>query len=138
VALYPGKDSVLLDLDQRSTVALKAGDAVLGTLGPRAIFRRDHQLMLRDVTADSEVVLADGLRSTRSLANGPWVAIAPLVANLETGALAGRVERRPLALAPDGRVLTARGGDADAEHLATGPLAWERPIPADVLDAGAD
>jgi len=138
VPLYPGRDSVLLDLERRETVALRAGDAVLATRDSRALYRRDRELLLRDVTADAEVELAGDLSSTESVTNGPWVAIAPVVANLETGTLSGRFQGRPLAVAPDGRVLVARGGDADGEHLALGPLTWQSPTLAHAGDAGTD
>ena len=55
------------------------------------------------------------------------VAVSPLVVDLAAGKLLGGVPGRPLAVADDGRVLVAAGGDASADRLAMGPLVWRLP-----------
>ena len=87
--------------------------------------------MLVEATDGNEQTLAEGLSpSLLSLASGPFALATPWVVSLETGKPLGRVAGRPLAIAPNGRVLTAQGPEVDASQLATGPLGWRAPTPA--------
>jgi hypothetical protein len=129
VALYPGSDTLLLDLETRRSVKVNGGGMVLATHGTVALVRRKRVLLLVDGTDGSERVLAGDLSpSLESFANGAVAFAAPWVVSLEAGKVLGRIEGRAYALAPNGRALVARGGDADADRLAVGPLAWLSPV----------
>lgn len=126
-AFYPGSDTALVDLDQKRTDLLARGASVVATWGARALVRRGTALAVYDADARKETPLSGRTAAdpaTRQ--NGSVVVVAPLVVDLATPAVLGTVKGTPLAVARDGRVLVA-AGDADATHLATGPLRWVTP-----------
>ncbi len=59
VPLYPGPDTVLVDLERRRTLATKPGDRVLATLGTRAYLLRGRALVVFDAERGAERVLLD-------------------------------------------------------------------------------
>ncbi len=127
-ALYPGNDTKLLDLSEKKLLPLAAGDAVLASHGGRSLVRRKRSLLLHDADRSSERPLEAALSpSLDSIAEPPMVVAAPAVVNIDTERLVGTISGRPLGLAPDGKVLIARGRDSDGTELATGPLVWQTP-----------
>ncbi|HEX6272623.1 MAG TPA: hypothetical protein VFZ53_06280 [Polyangiaceae bacterium] len=128
VALYPGLDALLVDLERRAVVRLEPGDQVLTTNGPRALVRRRGSIVLVDVDKNSTKTLAPRLsRLPFVLVQGTAVAVGNTVFDVLRDEPLGTVSGRPLALAPSGEALVARGGPPSAERLALGPLAWEKP-----------
>lgn len=128
VPVYPGRDAAVVDLEHRSVVNLKTGDSVLATWKDRVLVLREGSLLIHDVAESREIALPgtvsplfDLLRAQRT------VVAAPLVVDLESATLLGSITGRPLAVAVDGRVLVAAGGDASATAFAVGPLVWESP-----------
>lgn len=125
LAVHPGRDTLLLDLQARAFVPLSAGDSVLCTHESWALVERDHTLVLFDVDDKRETVLAEGVADLPELfLNFPAVFVSPLGVDVAEGRTIGHldVEARPLALTRDGRVLLpvrAQAGD-----FATGPLRW--------------
>ena len=65
------------------------------------------------------------------------VAVRPLVVDLDSRRVIGRVAQRPLGVSRQGRVLVAIGAEASAERLAAGPLRWVEPVPI-TSEAAAD
>jgi hypothetical protein len=137
VALYPGSDVLLVDLDTRKTVPLAPGDRVLATSGEFALVRRDKTLVWLDALHGTETVSRTGISPFAGLVveNGV-VAVGSVVLDARTGRVLGTVPGRPLALASDGSALVAEGGAANAEAFARGPLRWHAPEPE--LQSGSD
>jgi hypothetical protein len=128
VALYPGLDALLVDLDRRAIVRLEPGDQVLATSGSRALVRRRSSIVLLDVDKNSTKTLVPRLsRLPFVLVQGTAVAVGNTVFDVLRDEPLGTVSGRPLALAPTGEALVARGGPPSAERLALGPLVWEKP-----------
>ena len=128
-ALYPGNDTKLLDLATRKLAPLTPGDVVLASFGTRSLIRRKRSLVIFDVESGTERALPGAVSPSLDLtAAPPLVMAAPFVVNLETEKGIGTVTGRPLALAADGKVLIARGGDGDGSGLAVGPLVWQAPV----------
>lgn len=131
-ALYPGNDTKLLDLVEQKLLPLSAGDVVLASHGATSLVRRKTGLSFHDAARGSETAISGKLAPTLDLiVEPPLVAAAPLVLNLENARVLGAFSGRPLGLAPDGKVLVARGADADGDHLALGPLTWRAPTLTD-------
>lgn len=130
VPVYPGNEAALLDLQARKLNKLTVGDVVLATAGARAVLRRGNKLVAYDAEMGHEEPLpGESPPLSHGFGQGSIAVAAPLVADAATGKLLGRVAGRPLAAAPDGRILVASGGDADATTLAVGPLEWRAPAP---------
>ncbi|MBK7579372.1 MAG: hypothetical protein IPI67_04115 [Myxococcales bacterium] len=129
--LYPGSAVKLLDLVGKTLTPLSPGDIVLASDGSRALIRRKGQLVVFDVDgAKTEILDAKVDASAEAVVSAPFVAVAPIVANLASGSVIGSFDGRPLGLSPDGRVLVAAGGDGNARKLAVGPLVWRTPTRA--------
>jgi hypothetical protein len=127
-AIYPGRDAAVVDLDQKRLHRLESGDAVLAVGGPRALVRRRGALWLLDVTMGTAAKLGGlGPELGDWVTNGPVAVVGSWVVDAELGQVLGRVARRPLAVTRSARVLVALGSDADAHHLAVGPLGWVKP-----------
>ncbi|MFO0566170.1 MAG: hypothetical protein U0263_10945 [Polyangiaceae bacterium] len=130
LALYPGSDVKLLDLESATLFPLTSGDQVLATFGTRALLRRKGALVAVETTKREESTLGAGVDPRFDVSErAPLVAASPYVVDLATARVLGRFAGRPLGLAPDGKVLVASGGDADGEALAKGPLVWRSPEP---------
>jgi hypothetical protein len=127
VALYPGANTVLFDLEQKHIQVLRQGDAVLHTSGTRALVRRGSALFVFDLATGTEFPLAGKLDPCGGLLiQGDLVYVSPLIVDLRAGATVGEVEGPGLALARSGAVLVA-AEPASAERLARGPLRWTMP-----------
>jgi hypothetical protein len=128
VALYPGLDALLVDIERRAIVRLEAGDQVLTTSGGRALVRRRGSIVLVDVDKSSTRTLVPRLpRLPHVLVHGTTAAVGVDVLDVLRDEPLGAVSGRPLALAASGEALVARGGPPSAERLALGPLVWEKP-----------
>lgn len=128
VALYPGADTALLDLDKKKLTLLQHGDFVVATSGGRALVHRGRRLLIHDVDTGREQELAgrtDRLPDVR--VTGHLAVVQPLMVDVEAGKLLGRIAGRPLAVSSAGLVLVAEGRQAEAHHLAVGPLRWRAP-----------
>jgi hypothetical protein len=131
VPLYPGMDTVLVDLEKRRTVTLKPGDRVLATLGARAFVLRKDALAVLDADATSErTLIADTGRYPRTLLELPVAVIGALVVDLAAERVLGSVDGRPLALTKAGSVLVAEGRGPSAGAVLRGPLRFHQPAPA--------
>jgi hypothetical protein len=131
VALYPGLETVLVDLEKRRTLTLKPGDRVLATLGARAFVLRKTALVVLDVDATSErTLVADTGRYPRTLVELPVAVVGSLVLDLATERVLGSVPGRPLALTRAGDVLVAEGRGPSADAVLRGPLRFRRPVSA--------
>jgi hypothetical protein len=131
VPIYPGGDTLLLDLVQRELHPLKAGDLVIHTDVTRALVRRRDRLFVYDVETRSERELDVTLGALPYvLTQGSYAVVTPAVVDVRAGKLTGMTRERPLALSRSGRILVAAGGGPSAERLARGPLVWKAPEPA--------
>jgi hypothetical protein len=131
VPIYPGGDTMLLDLVQREPHLLKPGDLVIHTDATHALVRRRDRLFVYDVETRVEQQLDVTLGALPYvLTQGPFAVVTPAVVDLGAGKLAGLTRERPLALSRNGRLLVAAGGAPSAERLARGPLIWKDPEPA--------
>lgn len=134
LALYPGRESVLLDLERRVLVPLQAGDLVLCTHGRTALVQRAGELWTFDVESGARTFLKGDLAAQPDvLLSSPAVYVAPWVVDVREGKVLGRYDapRPPLALAESGQLLVwaaakAPGNGAD---LPRGPLRWTEPRP---------
>jgi hypothetical protein len=132
VALYPGVDALLFDLERRTTLRLEAGDQVLASGGARALVRRRGAILLVDVDKNSTKTLVPKLPPLPFIVvQGTMAVVGTAVVDVLRDDPLGTVSGRPLALTPSGDVLVARGGPPSAERLALGPLVWERPMERD-------
>lgn len=128
VALYPGPDTVLVDLEKRRTVKLEPGDRVLATLGGRAFVLRKAQLLVIDVDGAAErVLLADTGRYPQTVVELPVAIVGSLVLDLASERVLGSFTGRPLALTRAGDVLVAEGQGPGATTVLRGPLRYKRP-----------
>ncbi|HEV8547573.1 MAG TPA: hypothetical protein VGQ57_01075, partial [Polyangiaceae bacterium] len=127
VALYPGSDTLLVDLEQRRAVPLRPGDRVLTTSGARAFVRRERTVLSVDATLGQESpILATIEPFAGILVAGGFVAVGSTLLDATSGRVAGTFPGRPLALEPNGQALVAEGGFASADAFARGPLRWHR------------
>ncbi|HEY8946022.1 MAG TPA: hypothetical protein VIM73_17260, partial [Polyangiaceae bacterium] len=127
VALYPGADTVIVDLERRQLHRLRPGDAVLHVLGAHAVVRRTRSLYLFDVESATERALAEGVDPYGGvLVQGQLVYASPFVVDAAAGLVLGRVPGPGYALTPLGAVLVPEA-PASAALLARGPLRWRAP-----------
>jgi hypothetical protein len=128
VALYPGMDTVLVDLEKRRTLTLKPGDRVLATLDARAFVLRKATLVVLDVDSASErTLVADTGRYPHTLVELPVAVVGSLVLDLAAERVLGSVGGRALALTRAGDVLVAEGRGPSADMVLRGPLRFRRP-----------
>lgn len=128
VALYPGADAVLFDLERRQLHRLRAGDAVLHSVGSRAVVRRGLSLYVFDTETAVETPLNGKLDPFAGvLTQGDLVYAGPLLVDARSGSSIGSVPGPGLSLTPFGAVLTPETR-ASAISLAIGPLRWRMPI----------
>jgi hypothetical protein len=128
VPLYPGADTVLVDLAQRRTLTLKPGDRVLTTLGARAFLLRKNALVVFDADSASErTLIADTGRYPRTLVELPFAVVGSLVLDLAAERVLGSFSGRPLALTRAGEVLVAEGRGPSPDAVLRGPLGYHRP-----------
>lgn len=129
LALYPGADSVLFDLELRKLHRLRAGDIVLHVSGPNAVVRRGRQLYVFKSESSTESALPGDLdRFGALLVQRDLVYASPFVVDARTGHSIGHVPGVGLALTLAGRVLLPATA-ASATSLALGPLRWQMPVP---------
>jgi hypothetical protein len=128
VPVYPGLDTVLVDLEKRRTLTLKPGDRVLATLGARAFLLRKATLVVLDVDSTSErTLVADTGRYPRTLVELPVAVVGSLLLDLAGERVLGSFPGRPLALTRTGEVLFAEGRGPSADAVLRGPLRFRRP-----------
>ena len=137
VALHPGADAVLVDLDEKSVERLSSGDRILATAETRALVLRGRSLVIHELGGRDRPPMGDIAQLGHILRTGTVVVVPPLVVDVGSGELLGTTTARALAVSADGSVLVPDGRDADATHLATGPLRWKRPDPPPVRAATA-
>ena len=130
VPLYPGQDTVLVDLQERKVSKLVPGDRVLATEGARALVLRNNRLVFHKVGGEERTLAGSVDDFARLRRAGSVVALEPLVVDLTRGELVGIAARHPLAVSTDGRVLVAEGAAGSDRTLPLGPLVWVRPEPA--------
>jgi hypothetical protein len=130
VPLYPGADTVLVDLERRAVLRLTPGDRVITTVADRALLLRGRRLVAYQVGTAEKPLGAEITPLEHVLRAGTVVALPPVAVDAATGTVLGKVPASPLALATDGSVLVA-AAPADASRLARGPLRWVRPAPAE-------
>ncbi|HEY4157020.1 MAG TPA: hypothetical protein VGM29_02940, partial [Polyangiaceae bacterium] len=124
VALYPGSDTALLDLDKRDLLPLKSGDAVLATLGARALVRRGPTLVLYDADARAEQPLPGTVdKFPEVLQSGSYAFVSPLLIDVAAGRVVGSFAQRPLALSTTGLLLSSEDIKSSGA-LSEGPLRW--------------
>ncbi len=129
VALYPGADTALLDLDKKKLTLLKHGDLVVATSGGHALVHRGRQLLLHDVDTGREQPLAGRVANLPDVrVSGHLAIVEPLLVDVAAGKLLGKIDGRPLAISSAGLVLVAEGRQAEAHKLALGPLRWRAPV----------
>ncbi|HEX7668705.1 MAG TPA: hypothetical protein VF395_03935, partial [Polyangiaceae bacterium] len=126
VALHPGADAVLVDLDEKSVERLSSGDRIVATAGTRALVLRGRALLVHELGGRDRPPFGEPAALARLLRTGNVVVVPPFVVDVGTSELLGTTTSRPLAVSADGAILVPDGQDADATHLATGPLRWKR------------
>jgi hypothetical protein len=134
VPVYSGRDTLLVDLDTRRVATLRPDDRVIQLDGALALVRRASSLLIYDAATVGEQPLPGSVSPTAEPitdVGAPSIAaLAPLVVHLGQRSVLGQYTGRALAVAADGAVLTAQGGDATADSLAVGPLLWQTPAPS--------
>jgi len=116
VPLYPGSDTVLIDLDQRRMQPLRPGDRVLSTSGARALVRRERAVLSFDAERGVEVPLIASAEPFAGLVvAGTFVAVGSTLLDAATGSVVGALPGRPLLLTPSGDALIAEGGPASGD-----------------------
>jgi hypothetical protein len=123
--LYPGSDSVLVDLRTGVTTSLSPGDRVIAVVDERALILRGRSLVLYTKGAPERILETAVDSLAHVLRSGSVVAVPPALIDVATGEVMGKVDGRALAVSRDGAFLVPRGGTSDATRLATGPLVWE-------------
>ncbi len=131
VAIYPGSEASLLDLERRELLPLAAGSRVVATNGALALIWRDSDLYRYDAVTKTELRLAHGvLKNPDLLQAGSTVLLSPFViVGCDAPALASPPQA--LAVSSSGFVLTAASalapvadtpGSAPARSGSQGPL----------------
>ena len=127
VPIYPGMETMLIDLDQRRAVPLRQGDRVLTTSGPHALVRRERTLVAIDADRGTETSLVPNVEPFAGLVvNGALAAVGATLLDATAARVVGTLPGRPLLLTPSGDALLAEGGTASADAFARGPLRWHR------------
>jgi hypothetical protein len=129
-AVHAGAQTLLVDTERDSIMQLSAGDMVVHVHRRRALVLNATSLRLLEPPSLKPLLKTLGVKPVPQFhVAGPMAFVSPLVIDLERARVVGRVERTVLALAKDGRVLVADGGDPEPGRLARGPLAWQVPTP---------
>jgi len=127
VPIYPGMDTMLIDLDQRRALPLRPSDRVLATSGAHALVRRERTLVAFDADHGSETSLVANVEPFAGLVvNGTLAAVGTTLLDAAAARIVGTLPGRPLLLTPSGDALVAEGGTASADAFARGPLRWHR------------
>jgi hypothetical protein len=127
VPMYPGMDTLLVDLDQRRALALRPGDRVLATSGAHALVRRERAVLAFDADSSTETPLVANVEPFAGLVvSGALAAVGSTLLDASTARIVGTLPGRPLLLTPSGDALVAEGGTASADAFARGPLRWHR------------
>jgi hypothetical protein len=127
VPLYPGSDTVLVDLDQRRMLPLRPGDRVLATSGARALVRRERAVLSFDADRGVEVPLVANVEAFAGLfVAGAFVAVGSTLLDTAAASVVGTLPGRPLLLTPSGDALIAEGGPPSGDGFARGPLRFHR------------
>lgn len=127
IPIYPGMETMLVDLDQRRALPLKQGDRVLATSGARALVRRERGLLAFDADRSTETPLVPNVEPFAGLVvSGPLAAVGTTLLDAAAARVLGTLPSRPLLLTPSGDALIAEGGTASADAFARGPLRWHR------------
>ena len=131
VALYPGGDTVVVDLDTGGVAHLTPGDDVVYIQDATAIVRRGKQLIARDCVSGKEQQLGSPLaRFGDVLVAGSAVYVPPFIVRLSSKdarvKVLGRAPAQALGLSDRGTVLVpAKPGSVASP--AQGPLRWVAP-----------
>lgn len=123
--LYPGADTVLVDLRSGDTSTLSPGDRVIAVVEERVLILRGRSLVLHAKGAPERILETAVDPLSHMLRSGPVIAVPPALVDVSTGEVLGRIDGRALAVSRDGAFLVPSGGTADATRLATGPFVWE-------------
>lgn len=122
VALYPGSEASVLDLERRELLPLPTGSRVLASSGTHALVWRGNDLHRYDALTKQELRLAHGvLKNPDLLQAGSNVLLSPFVV-LGCDGPAFASPARALALSTGGFVLTAAA--AGPLGAIQGPLHW--------------
>lgn len=132
IPLHPGDDAVLVDLDQKDVERLTPGDRIILTAGTRALVLRGHSLLIHERGGHEHPAFGAITPLGHIRKAGTVVVVPPFVVDVAAGEMLGTTPARALAVSIDGAVLVPDGRDADARHLAIGPLRWKRPDPPPV------
>jgi hypothetical protein len=128
VALYPGSEASILDLERRELLPLPAGSRVVASNGSQALLWRGNDLHRYDALTKQELRVAHGvLKNPDLLQAGSSVLLSPFVILGCDGPVFAS-PARALALSSSGFVLTASAGSAAAPAgplgAIQGPLHW--------------
>src|SRR5262249_25363581 len=123
--LYPGSDTVLVELPSGDATRLTPGDRVIATVQDHALVLRGRSLVLYTKGAAERVLETSVDPLAHVLRSGTVVAVPPVVVDVARGEVMGRVDGRAMALSRDGTILVPLGNGADSTRLATGPLVWQ-------------
>jgi len=127
IPLYPGMDTLLVDLDQRRALPLRQGDRVIATNGAHALVRRERGVLAFDADHGTESPLIPSVEPFAGLTlSGPLAAVGSTLLDAAAARVVGTLPGRPLLLTPSGDALIAEGGTASADAFARGPLRWHR------------
>jgi hypothetical protein len=129
--VYSGRDTMLIDLERHNVTLLQPGDIVVDTHDTLALVQRASELVVVDAAQGGAASKLPGKVQPHGqrLSAGGVAVVEPIVVHVPSARVLGSVVGRPLAVAPDGRVLIAQGAQATSTSLAVGPLVWQRPGP---------
>jgi hypothetical protein len=129
LAVYSGRDTMLIDLERHNVTLLQPGDIVVDTHDTLALVQRASELVVVDAAQSGAANKLPGKVQPHGqrLSVGGVAVVEPLVVHVPSARVLGSVVGRPLAVAADGRVLIAQGAQATSTSLAVGPLVWQRP-----------
>ena len=131
VPISSGQNPVVVDLEARRVIPLKAGDVTIAGAGDHVLLRRGERLVLWNVAAQTESLLPGELWPFGEvLETRGTVLVEPLIVDVTNARLLGTVAGRAAALDVGGRVLLAETPSVSGAALAVGPLTWTAPVPA--------
>jgi hypothetical protein len=130
VALYPGSDVSLVDLERREVLPLVAGSRVLQVSGSAALLWRGSELFSYDAQSQKEVRIAQGVaKNPDLLQTGSAALLSPFVVLEAAAPVLQSPTSQPLALSSSGHVLAGNqpaeaGATAASSASIQGPLHW--------------